>query len=161
MISTKCFSSIQFVFLRKLVMQHCTNVTSFCMQFEKRGSWLVWEAFRSKGESFVGWKHGGQRESISPENILFPLLAFSQQTTLTLESFPQLSTSSFSNCMENDVTSVCRSWTSFRKKQLYTTASILHWNEHYLAWSKWCVHFGRSRKVSWTAHRGFSLGLNW
>ena len=32
------------VFLRKLVRQRRTDVTSFCMQFEKIGRGLLWEA---------------------------------------------------------------------------------------------------------------------
>ena len=43
-------------FLPKLVMHWCTDMTSFSMQFEKRGRGLLWEAFRGEGECFVGRK---------------------------------------------------------------------------------------------------------
>ena len=49
----KRVSSVQLCFLRKPVHQSCTDVTLFCMQFEKRGNWLLREAFRSEGESVV------------------------------------------------------------------------------------------------------------
>ena len=35
-----------------------TNVTSFCMQFEKRGCGLLREAFQGKREWTVCWKRG-------------------------------------------------------------------------------------------------------
>ena len=47
-------SGIQFVFLRKPVLERRTDVTSFCMQFENRGHGLLKEAFWSEGESVVG-----------------------------------------------------------------------------------------------------------
>ena len=43
----KLKGSIQF-FLRKVFRQSHTDVTSFCMQFEKIGRWLLREAFVSR-----------------------------------------------------------------------------------------------------------------
>ena len=55
-------SSKHLFFLRKLVRQGCTDVTSFCMQFEKWGRGLLQKAFPSEGKSFAGWKRGGKRK---------------------------------------------------------------------------------------------------
>ena len=46
-------SSVHLFYLRKLVQQQSTDVTSFCMQFQKRGSGLLREAFWSEGEWVV------------------------------------------------------------------------------------------------------------
>ena len=43
-------SSIHLFYLRKLVQLRCNDMTSFCMQFEKRGHGLLQEAFRNEGE---------------------------------------------------------------------------------------------------------------
>ena len=48
------------VFLQKLVGQQRTDVTSFCMQFEKIGRGLLRQAFQSEGEYFVSRKRGGK-----------------------------------------------------------------------------------------------------
>ena len=50
--------SIQ-VFLWKVIRQDGTEVTSLCMQFEKAGRGLLWEAFQSKGVCVVNQKRGG------------------------------------------------------------------------------------------------------
>ena len=55
-----CNRSIQLFFLRKLVRQWCTEVTSFHMQFEKIGCRLLREAFQSERECFVSLKRGGK-----------------------------------------------------------------------------------------------------
>ena len=51
-------SNIQVFFLWKLLYLGCTDVTSFCMQFEKSRHGLLREAFRSEGE----WASGCKRE---------------------------------------------------------------------------------------------------
>ena len=43
-------------FLRKVVMQKCTDMISYCMQFEKIGRGLLPEAFQSERECFVSQK---------------------------------------------------------------------------------------------------------
>ena len=47
---------MQLGFLRKVVWQSHTNVTSFLVQFEKIGRGLLGEGFWSEGESVVGRK---------------------------------------------------------------------------------------------------------
>ena len=49
-------------FLRKLFQQRCTDVTSFYMQFEKRGRRLLQEAFESEGEYVVCLQQMGEKE---------------------------------------------------------------------------------------------------
>ena len=46
-------SSMQVVFLWKLLCLRCTDVTSFCMHFEKSRRGLLPEAFRSEGEGLA------------------------------------------------------------------------------------------------------------
>ena len=58
--NVKSVSSIQLVFLQKVVRQSHTNVTSFCMQFEKIGRGLLREAFQSEGEFLVNQKRWGE-----------------------------------------------------------------------------------------------------
>ena len=53
------------VFLRKVVRQSHTDVTSFCMQFEKIGRGLLWEAFQSEGDCFLPKKRGEIRKDCS------------------------------------------------------------------------------------------------
>ena len=62
-------SSIQLVFLRKVVRQSHTDVTSLCMQFEKIGSGLLREAFRGEGSVLLA-----KRELIYPLFAVFSLL---------------------------------------------------------------------------------------
>ena len=50
--------SIQVLFLRKLLYLRHTDVTSFCMQFEKRRRGLLREAFVGNGE----WANCCKRE---------------------------------------------------------------------------------------------------
>ena len=59
-------SSIQLVFLQKVVRQNGTDMTSFHVQFEKVGLGLMQEEFQSKGESAVCRKRGGGKERIGP-----------------------------------------------------------------------------------------------
>ena len=47
-------------FLWKVVRQSHTDVTSFCMQFEKIGRGLLRQAFRSEGECFFSRKRVGE-----------------------------------------------------------------------------------------------------
>ena len=42
-------SSVQLFFLRKVIRQNSTDVTSFCVQFEKVGHGLLREAFQREG----------------------------------------------------------------------------------------------------------------
>ena len=53
-------SSIQLFFWGKVVKQNGTDMTSFCMQFEKLRSGLLREDFRRKGECVVSRKKGGK-----------------------------------------------------------------------------------------------------
>ena len=126
-----------------------TNVTSFCMQFEKWGRGLLREAFRSKGEWAGGWKLEGEKGEyqswktevnigVLPENKYKPkipnrLLTFislpppgllaNNPLSITPESFPH---PLFSNCIQSDITSVRRCWTSFRKKAIvYTVIYVI------------------------------------
>ena len=59
-------SSIQ-LFFEELVRQRRTDMTSFCMQFEKSELRLQREAFRSEGECFVGPKRGGGKKKVYSE----------------------------------------------------------------------------------------------
>ena len=54
-------------FFEELVRQRRTDMTSFCMQFEKRELRLQREAFRSEGECFVGPKRGGGKKKVYSE----------------------------------------------------------------------------------------------
>ena len=58
-------NSIQLVFLRKVLRQSHTDVTSFHMQFEKEGHGLLREAFQGEGECLVSQKRG-KLEGIGP-----------------------------------------------------------------------------------------------
>ena len=119
-------------------------MTSFCVQFEKRGRGLLREAFRGKGEWAVGWKRGGKRERIGPEKRRWTL-EYLQYIKQTQETFPphfqptvhspiprkashSNPCSFFSNCTQNGVTTVRHCWTSFRKK------AIIY---YYFFWQKW------------------------
>ena len=53
-------SSIQLLFLGKVVRQSHTNMMSILMQFEKIGGGLLQEAFWSEGECVVSQKRGGK-----------------------------------------------------------------------------------------------------
>ena len=57
----KCLVVYSF-FLRKLVRQRRTEVTSFCMQFEKIGHGLLWEAFWSEGVALKAEREGEIRK---------------------------------------------------------------------------------------------------
>ena len=52
----KCL--VVYSFLRKLVRQRRTEVTSFCMQFEKIGHGLLLEAFWSEGVALIAEREG-------------------------------------------------------------------------------------------------------
>ena len=56
----KVLNSVQLFFLRKVVRVNGTDVTSFCMQFEKLRHELLREDFRRKGEFVVSQKRGGK-----------------------------------------------------------------------------------------------------
>ena len=50
------------VFLQVIVQQKHTEVTSFCMQFEKTGCGLLREAFRGRESGLLAEKVGGKEE---------------------------------------------------------------------------------------------------
>ena len=54
------FSSIQMIFLWKVIRQNDTNLTSFFMQFEKVGCGLLQKAFQSEGSGLLAEREGGK-----------------------------------------------------------------------------------------------------
>ena len=114
------------VFLRKGVKQKRTDVTSFCIQLEKWGRGLLREAFRSVGECLL-CVH--KASCSNPHHI-------------------------FSNCMQNDVTSVHFSLTTFRKNPNCTLVQ----KSLVFVYRKWLIFFLQLRSfrcasVSWNPDR--------
>ena len=104
--------------MQKLVQQWRTNVMSFCMQFEKRGCQLLWEAFRSEGQlAFLLKARGekGEYQSWKTE-VNIGVLPVNKANSPSLWKASRSNRHTlFLNCMRNDVWSVHRCWTSFLK----------------------------------------------
>ena len=58
-----------------------------------------------------------------------------------------------SSCMENDITSVRHCWTSFRKKQLYTTISLINFTKGFLIKVRYML-------ISWNSSESSYLDKN-
>ena len=139
-------SSIQLFFGGKVIRQNRTNVTSFCIQFEKVGCGLLRETFWREGECFVSQKRGGggrkDQSSIASvftefsrtDPFFFPPLYWLTKYSPSLQkAYLSNPRPTFSNCMKNNVTLMSFCLTTFcKKKQLYTTvtavASLFHKN---------------------------------
>ena len=102
------FKKYTIVFLRKVIRQSQTDVTSFCTQFEKIGSGLITRCATMFTSIFQDWSF-----FISPS--LFQLTKHSPSLRKAPRNNP---CSIFSNCMQNDVTSVWICLTTFRKKAI-------------------------------------------
>ena len=115
-------SSINLVFLRKVLRLHSTVRTSFCMQFDKVGYGFLRQALEVRERAHAAesreWAGGGEN-SPSP-----------QQASCS-NPCP-----SFSNCTQNDVTTVLFSLSTFHKNHEYTTLKY-----HLLSLYSYLVHF--------------------
>ena len=67
MFGTK-LSSIQLLFLRKVVKQNHTDVTLFCMKFEKIGCGLLREAFWGEGGALLAEREGENKKGLVLKN---------------------------------------------------------------------------------------------
>ena len=110
--------SIQLFFFAETVRQWCTYVKSFCMQFEKRGCGCLVLGSKELDNLYRSWKTEVKIGVLLVINFFFtPSLSANKAHPSLWKDSHRNPRPHFSNCMQNDITSVRRCLTSFRKKK--------------------------------------------